>query len=85
MHKRLSSGGLVDLITDVNSSLDEALKLAERLLVISAAPLRITKQAISVAANALNNAVSYMDLEQYVTCQSTNSHKNALDAFFNKR
>ena len=77
--------GLVDLLTDVGSGLDEALRIADRLLSISAAPLRMTKQAIGVAANALNHAVSYMDLEQYVTCQSTEPHRQALDAFFKRR
>ncbi len=74
--------GLVDVLTDARGARDEALQLAERLLSVSPAPLRMTKQAISVAANALNHAVSYMDLEQYVACQSTDAHKAALDAFF---
>lgn len=76
--------GLVDVLTDAKGALDEALRLAARLLTVSPAPLRMTKQAISVAANALNHAVSYMDLEQYVTCQSTDAHKQALDAFFRR-
>ncbi|MBV6273426.1 enoyl-CoA hydratase/isomerase family protein [Alcaligenaceae bacterium CGII-47] len=76
--------GLIDLVTDPGSALDEAQRLAERLLAVSPAPLRMTKQAINVAANALNHAVSYMDLEQYVTCQSTDAHKQALDAFFHR-
>lgn len=77
--------GLVDVLSDTHGALDEALKIAERLLSVSPAPLRMTKQSISVAANALNHAVSYMDLEQYVACQATDAHKTALDAFFKRK
>jgi enoyl-CoA hydratase/carnithine racemase len=77
--------GMVDEICAPGTATTTAEKLAERLLAIPAAPLRMTKHAIGQAANALNHAVSYMDLEQYVTCQATDAHGAALDAFFKGR
>ncbi|UXX81494.1 enoyl-CoA hydratase/isomerase family protein [Roseovarius pelagicus] len=78
------SWGLIDEIAPENEAEDVASALAYRLLEIAPAPLRMTKHAIAQAANTLNHAVSYMDLEQYVTCQSTETHGAALDAFFKK-
>ena len=79
------SWGMVDEIATPGEASTAAEALAQRLLDIPGAPLRMTKHAIGQAANALNHAVSYMDLEQYVTCQATDAHGAALDAFFNKR
>ncbi len=77
--------GMVDEIAESGEAKATAEKLAHRLLGIPGAPLRMTKHAIGQAANALNHAVSYMDLEQYVTCQATDAHGDALDAFFKGR
>ncbi|WP_323006247.1 enoyl-CoA hydratase/isomerase family protein [Pseudorhodobacter sp.] len=77
--------GFVDNLTEPQGALSEAMNIAGRLLKIPAAPLRMTKHAIGTAANALNHAVSFMDLEQYVVSQSTEAHGHALDAFFKGR
>ncbi|WP_158644703.1 enoyl-CoA hydratase/isomerase family protein [Paracoccus jeotgali] len=79
------SWGLVDERAADGQAHAAADALAQRLLDIAPAPLRMTKHAIAQSANALNHAVSYMDLEQYVTCQTTDAHGAALDAFFKKR
>ncbi|MGB6009331.1 enoyl-CoA hydratase/isomerase family protein [Castellaniella sp.] len=77
--------GLVDELSDPGDAQEKALLLARRLASMPPVPMRMTKQAINVAANALGHAVSYMDLEQYVACQSTDEHQQALDAFFQRR
>jgi enoyl-CoA hydratase len=77
--------GMVDEIAAPGAACSTAEDLAQRLLGIAQAPLRMTKHAINQSANALNHAVSYMDLEQYVTCQATDAHGAALDAFFKGR
>ncbi|MCX7567965.1 enoyl-CoA hydratase/isomerase family protein [Sulfitobacter sp. F26169L] len=82
---KAESWGMVDEISAPGAAKAEAETLAHRLLEIPGAPLRMTKHAIGQAANALNHAVSYMDLEQYVTCQATDAHSDALDAFFKGR
>lgn len=77
--------GFVDALAEPQGAMEEARALAQQLLDIPAAPLRMTKHAIGTAANALNHAVSFMDLEQYVVSQSTEAHGKALDAFFKGR
>ncbi len=74
--------GLIDDVVAPGTARECGIRTARALLAIPAAPLRMTKHAIGVAANALNHAVSYMDLEQYALCQSTDSHRAALDQFF---
>jgi len=76
--------GLVDVLCEPGRAAQEAQALAERLLRMPAAASRMTKHAINVAANALGHAVSYMDLEQYAVCQSTDDHQHALDEFFQR-
>lgn len=73
--------GLVDEVTAPGQALAGALAMAEELLAMPSAPLRMSKHAIGVAANALNHAVSFMDLEQYAICQTTQAHRAALDSF----
>ena len=75
---------LVDELTRPGQAAEGARQLAHRLADMSSVPLRMTKQAINAAANALNHAVSYMDLEQYVVAQDTDEHRQALEAFFQK-
>jgi enoyl-CoA hydratase len=76
--------GLVDELTAPGQALTQAQNMARQLLAMPSAPLRMTKHAISVAANALNHAVSYMDLEQYAVCQATEPHRSALSEFFQR-
>ncbi|MGO3929867.1 enoyl-CoA hydratase/isomerase family protein [Rhodopseudomonas pseudopalustris] len=73
--------GLVDVVCDPGAALASAEAEAQRFLAMPAAPLRMTKQAINQAAGALSHAASYMDLEQYVLCQSTQAHRDSIDAF----
>ena len=77
--------GLVDEVTVPGEAVGRSLALADTLLSIAPAPMRMSKHAISVAANALNHAVSYMDLEQYAVCQATDSHRDALSAFMQRK
>ncbi|MEO8856155.1 MAG: enoyl-CoA hydratase/isomerase family protein [Burkholderiaceae bacterium] len=77
--------GLVDEVAAPGQALARSLEMARTLLSIPPAPLRMSKHAIGVAANALNHAVSYMDLEQYAVCQSTDAHREALSAFMQRK
>lgn len=81
---KAESWGLVDTVAKPAHAQEEAMRMAQALLAMPGLPLRMTKQAINVAANTLNHAVSYMDLEQYVVCQSTETHQQALSAFFQR-
>lgn len=76
--------GLVDGLCAPGEALAAARALAGRLLAMPPAPLRMTKHAVNQAAGPLNHAVSYMDLEQYVLCQSTDAHRASVDAFLRR-
>jgi enoyl-CoA hydratase len=76
--------GLVDEVTGPGQAVKQAHAMADALLTIPPAPLRMSKHAINVAANALNHAVSFMDLEQYAICQGTQAHRGALDSFMQR-
>lgn len=75
------SWALVDQLCEPGRALEESVTLAQRLLSTSAAPMRMTKHAINAANKVLNHALSYMDLEQYVVCQDTDGHRQALSRF----
>ncbi|WP_238120952.1 MULTISPECIES: enoyl-CoA hydratase/isomerase family protein [unclassified Xanthobacter] len=76
--------GLVDSVCAPGEAFDAARQLAERLAAMPPAPLRMTKHAVNQAAGPLNHAVSYMDLEQYALCQSTDAHRASIDAFLRR-
>lgn len=76
--------GLVDEVAVSGQAVAQAQAMADSLLAIPPAPMRMSKHAINVAANALNHAVSFMDLEQYVICQGTQAHRGALDSFMQR-
>lgn len=72
---------LVDTLCEPGAALEAATTEAHRFLAMPPAPLRMTKHAINQAAGALNHNGSYMDLEQYVLCQSTQAHRESIEAF----
>jgi len=76
--------GLVDSLCASGEALKAARELADRLMAMPPAPLRMTKHAVNQAAGPLNHATSYMDLEQYVLCQSTEAHRASIDAFLRR-
>jgi len=77
--------GLVDEIVEDGEALQHALVLAEKIASMPPIPVKMTKQAVNVAASALSHAVSYMDVDQFSLCQMTEDHSEALTAFSEKR
>ena len=45
----------------------------------------MTKQTINVAATFLDNAVSHMDVDQFMLCQMTEDQTEGFSAFLDKR
>jgi len=72
---------LVDYLCEPGSALEAATAEAHKFLAMPPAPLRMIKHAINQAAGALNHNGSYMDLEQYVLCQSTQAHRERIEGF----
>jgi 1,4-dihydroxy-2-naphthoyl-CoA synthase len=48
-------------------------------------PVKMTKRAINALTNALDNAASHMDVDQFIVCQMTTDHAEGVAAFLGKR
>lgn len=77
--------GLVDYLTPKGEALNKARELAEKLSAIPPIPLRMAKRAINVSANALSDATSFMDVDQFMLSQGTEDAIEGAAAFFEKR
>ncbi|MBE9538953.1 MAG: enoyl-CoA hydratase/isomerase family protein [Proteobacteria bacterium] len=77
--------GLVDYLTGRGEALNKAKELAQQLTGIPPIPLRMAKKAINVSANALNDATSFMDIDQFMLTQGTEDALEGAVAFFEKR
>lgn len=77
--------GLVDDVTAPGESLSAAQALAQRYASVPPIALRMTKQAINVAASPLGHATSYMDRDQFAYASTTSDQSEAIQAFLDKR
>ncbi len=77
--------GLVDYLTPPGNALDKAHELAQKLSAIPPIPLRMAKQAINTSANALNDATSFMDADQFLLSQKSEDAIEGAMAFLEKR
>lgn len=77
--------GLVDQVTEPGKALDAAQALAERYAKVPPIALRMTKQAINVAAMPLGHATSFMDRDQFAYASTTSDQAEAVQAFLEKR
>ena len=73
--------GLAQEVVEDGQVLKRAMAIAEDVAAMPPLPVRMTKQAINAFTNALNNAASYMDSDQFMLCQMTEDHREALTAF----
>ncbi|MEL6860213.1 MAG: enoyl-CoA hydratase/isomerase family protein [Pseudomonadota bacterium] len=77
--------GLADQMVPTGESLAAAQALAERYAKVPPIALRMTKQAINVAAMPLGHATSYMDRDQFAYASTTSDQAEAIQAFLEKR
>jgi len=77
--------GLADEVTAPGAALDGAVALAQRYAKVPPIALRMTKQAINVAANPLGHATSFMDRDQFAYATTTSDQAEAIQAFLEKR
>lgn len=77
--------GLYDYVTEPGKALDQAQQLATQIAAMPPVPLRMAKRAINASANALNDAVSFMDADQFLLAQGTEDATEGARAFFEKR
>lgn len=77
--------GLADQVAAPGAALEEAHALAERYAKVPPIALRMTKQAINVAAMPLGHTASYMDRDQFAYASTTSDQAEAIQAFLEKR
>jgi len=77
--------GLADEVTEAGGALSKALEMAERVAAMPPVQVRMCKQAISVTANALNHAVSFMDMDQFALTQGSEDCQEGIMSFLEKR
>lgn len=77
--------GLADQVAASGAALKEAQGLAVRYAKVPPIALRMTKQAINVAAMPLGHATSFMDRDQFAYASTTSDQAEAIQAFLEKR
>jgi len=77
--------GLFDYLCAPGKSLARARELAAQVAAMPPIPVRMAKRAINASANALGDAVSFMDADQFLLTQGTEDALEGALAFFEKR
>jgi enoyl-CoA hydratase/carnithine racemase len=77
--------GLVDYLTPPGDALAKSLELAAQAAAMPPVPLRMIKRAVNASANALNDATSFMDAEQFLLTMGMEDAREGAAAFFEKR
>ncbi|MCX2980437.1 enoyl-CoA hydratase/isomerase family protein [Halieaceae bacterium IMCC14734] len=77
--------GMIDFMTADGGSLDKAIELAVKVAALPPISVRMSKESINMAANALNQATTFMDRDQFMLSSSSSDFPEAVDAFLNKR
>jgi enoyl-CoA hydratase/carnithine racemase len=77
--------GLFDFVSAPGAALTVARELAARVAAMPPVPVRMAKRAINASVTALDNAVSYMDADQFLLAQGSEDALEGAMAFFEKR
>ena len=77
--------GLVEELVNSGEALSTANTMAERVAALPPIPVKMSKTAINASANALAQASSFMDRDQYLLSVLSDDFKEAMAAFFDKR
>ena len=77
--------GLVEEVAEDGGALDAAMVLAGRFAALPPVAVRMSKQSIDMAAKALNQAVTYVDRDQFALAATSKDQQEAISAFLEKR
>ncbi|MCW9034770.1 MAG: enoyl-CoA hydratase/isomerase family protein [Rhodospirillales bacterium] len=83
--ERALDWGIVDEVTPKGQAVTKAMAFAERAAELPPVALRMCKQGVNAAANALNYTASHMDMDQFALAQSSGDFEEGVQAFFEKR
>lgn len=81
----LHAWGMVDEVAPSGGAYAEAFAWAQKLAALPPIPVRMTKEAINAAANALHHASTFMDRDQYLLTFLSEDFQEGVKAFFEKR
>jgi len=77
--------GLADEVVPDGEALSRARNWAERVAKLPPNAVRMSKQSANAAANALNHATTFMDLDQYALATTSEDYREGIRAFLEKR
>ena len=77
--------GLSDEVAEDGEALLVAAKWAKKTAKLPPNAVRMTKQSVNATANALHQATTFMDLDQYVLATTSEDYREAIKAFLEKR
>ncbi|MBI4963130.1 MAG: enoyl-CoA hydratase/isomerase family protein [Desulfomonile tiedjei] len=77
--------GLADFPARKGEASSQAMNVANKVSEMPPLPVKMTKQAVNAVTNALDSVASYMETDQFILCQTTQDHSEAVSAYFEKR
>lgn len=78
--------GLIEEMAEAGAgAFDLAFEYAQKIAARPPIPVRMIKRGASAAANALNQATSFMDIDQYTLTTLTEDYAEGIEAFLQKR
>src|SRR5579864_5695519 len=83
--ERAREWGLADEVVPQGGAFDAAMAMAERVAALPPVQVRMCKEGVNAAANALNHAVSFMDRDQYALAAQSEDYREGVRAFLEKR
>jgi enoyl-CoA hydratase/carnithine racemase len=81
----LEKWGMVDEVTEDGGAYAAAKAWSLRLAELPPLPIRMTKESVNAAANALHKATTFMDRDQYMLTFLSQYFQEGVKAFFEKR
>lgn len=77
--------GMIDFMTGDGKATEKAIELAEKVAALPPISVRMSKESINMTANALNQATTFMDRDQFMLSSSGTDYPEAISAFLEKR
>lgn len=77
--------GLADEVAPDGDALAAARRWAAKVAKLPPNAVRMSKQSVNAAANALHAAATFMDLDQYALATTSDDYREAIKAFLEKR
>ena len=77
--------GLADEVVRDGEALVAAKRWADKITKLPPNAVRMSKQSVNAAANALHHATTFMDLDQYALATTSEDYREAIKAWLEKR